>query len=151
MFNILALNFWQGLLCVLFIFTCALLIVVILLQRGRGGGLAGAFGGAGGHSAFGTKTGDVFTWVTVGLAVLFLLLAVIANKVYEPFQVVQAPPVVEGISVEEGGSLDTEQEVIDDGVEQGASEDASSGEPAAPAPAPSDSEGPSEQTTGAGP
>ena len=31
------------------------LIVVILLQRGRGGGLAGAFGGMGGQSAFGTK------------------------------------------------------------------------------------------------
>src|SRR5690606_8099880 len=45
------------------------LMIVILLQRGRGGGLAGAFGGLGGQSAFGTKAGDVFTKITIGLAV----------------------------------------------------------------------------------
>ena len=33
-----------------------ILIVLILLQRGRGGGLAGAFGGAGGSSALGEPT-----------------------------------------------------------------------------------------------
>ena len=52
----------------LVIVICAFLILVILLQRGRGGGLAGAFGGAGGSSAFGAKTGDVFTWITVVVA-----------------------------------------------------------------------------------
>jgi preprotein translocase subunit SecG len=55
--------------------TCFLLIFIILLQRGRGGGLAGAFGGAGGQSALGTKAGDVFTRITVGLAVFWVLLA----------------------------------------------------------------------------
>ncbi len=55
--------------------TCFLLIFIILLQRGRGGGLAGAFGGAGGQSALGTKAGDVFTKITVGLAVFWVLLA----------------------------------------------------------------------------
>lgn len=35
------------------------LILIILVQRGRGGGLAGALGGMGGQSAFGTKAGDV--------------------------------------------------------------------------------------------
>ena len=52
-----------------------LLMVIILLQRGRGGGLAGAFGGLGGQSAFGTKAGDVFTKITVVLAVLWVALA----------------------------------------------------------------------------
>lgn len=51
------------------------LIFVILLQRGRGGGLAGALGGMGGQSAFGTKAGDVFTKITVGLAVIWVVLA----------------------------------------------------------------------------
>lgn len=69
---------------IVFCIVCVLLIVVILLQRGRGGGLAGAFGGAGGHSAFGAKTGDVFTWVTVALTGVFLLLAIVANFVFEP-------------------------------------------------------------------
>ena len=54
---------------------CLLLIFIILLQRGRGGGLAGAFGGAGGQSALGTKAGDVFTKITVGLAVFWVFLA----------------------------------------------------------------------------
>ena len=42
-----------------------------------GGGLAGAFGSGGGStSAFGTKTGDVFTTVTVVAFVLFMLLSI---------------------------------------------------------------------------
>jgi preprotein translocase subunit SecG len=56
-----------------------LLIFVILLQRGRGGGLAGAFGGAGGQSAFGTKAGDVFTRITIGIAVVWVTLAVLTS------------------------------------------------------------------------
>lgn len=55
--------------------TSLLLIFIILLQRGRGGGLAGAFGGAGGQSALGTKAGDVFTKITVGLAIFWVFLA----------------------------------------------------------------------------
>ena len=51
-------------LATLFVLVCILLIVVILLQKGRGGGLGAAFGGLG-SSAFGTRTGDVFTWVTI--------------------------------------------------------------------------------------
>ncbi|NNJ24473.1 preprotein translocase subunit SecG [Alienimonas chondri] len=51
------------------------LILIILLQRGRGGGLAGAFGGAGGQSALGTRAGDVFTKITIGLAVAWIVLA----------------------------------------------------------------------------
>ena len=50
------------------------LIGLILLQRGRGGGLAGAFGGMGGQSAFGTKAGDVFTRITIGVATAWIVL-----------------------------------------------------------------------------
>lgn len=52
----------------------ALLIFIILLQRGRGGGLAGALGGMGGQSAFGTKAGDMFTRITVVLALIWIVL-----------------------------------------------------------------------------
>src|SRR6516165_5357187 len=51
------------------------LMFVILLQRGRGGGLAGAFGGLGGQSAFGTKAGDVFTVITVVTVIIWVILA----------------------------------------------------------------------------
>ncbi len=50
------------------------MILLILIQRGKGGGLAGAFGGMGGQSAFGTKAGDTFTRITVVTAVLWFLL-----------------------------------------------------------------------------
>ena len=60
-----------------------LLILIILLQRGRGGGLAGAFGGLGGQSAFGTKAGDVFTKITVVLAAIWVLLAGASIKALE--------------------------------------------------------------------
>jgi preprotein translocase subunit SecG len=53
------------------------LIGIILIQRGKGGGLAGAFGGMGGSSAFGTKTGDVFTKITVGVAIAWILLSML--------------------------------------------------------------------------
>ena len=65
-------------LAVLFVIICLLLIIVILLQKGRGAGLGGAFG------AFGTRTGDVFTWVTIILVGVFLLLAVVATRVFTP-------------------------------------------------------------------
>ncbi len=60
---------------VLLLFLGMFLMIVVLLQRGRGGGLAGAFGGAGGQSAFGTKAGDVFTKITVVIAVAWVLVA----------------------------------------------------------------------------
>lgn len=54
--------------------TSFFLIVVVLLQRGKGGGLVGALGGSGGQSAFGTKFGDRLMWVTYGVAVFWMLL-----------------------------------------------------------------------------
>jgi len=53
------------------------LICLVLIQRGKGGGLAGAFGGAGGSSAFGTKAGDTFTRITVVTAAIWILLAML--------------------------------------------------------------------------
>lgn len=52
------------------------LIVLILVQRGKGGGLAGALGGMGGQSAFGTKAGDLFTRITVGVAFVWIVVCV---------------------------------------------------------------------------
>jgi preprotein translocase subunit SecG len=72
-------------LTILFMLIAVFLVLVILVQRGRGGGLSGAFGSGGGSSsAFGTKTGDVFTTVTVVLFVVFMLLAVWLNQKFQP-------------------------------------------------------------------
>ena len=67
--------FWSYASVTMLMVTGLFLIFIILLQRGRGGGLAGAFGGAGGSSALGTKAGDIFTKITIGLAVFWVFLA----------------------------------------------------------------------------
>src|SRR5438067_9400859 len=59
----------------------AFLILLILIQRGKGGGLAGAFGGAGGSSAFGSRAGDTFTRVTIIVAAVWILLVMILIKI----------------------------------------------------------------------
>jgi preprotein translocase subunit SecG len=60
--------------------TSLFLILLVLVQRGRGGGLAGALGGPGGQSAFGTKAGDTFTWITAGTALVWIFLSMSAIK-----------------------------------------------------------------------
>jgi preprotein translocase subunit SecG len=75
---------------ILFLIICVFLILLILIQKGRGGGLASAFGGAGGNTAFGSKTGDVLTWATSIVFGIFLLLAVALNLLAN--QVGNAPP-----------------------------------------------------------
>jgi preprotein translocase subunit SecG len=62
-----------------FMFVALFLVLVVLIQRGRGGGLAGAFGGGGAQTAFGAKTGDVLTWVTAATFGIFLVLCVSLN------------------------------------------------------------------------
>jgi preprotein translocase subunit SecG len=60
------------------------LILLILIQRGKGGGLAGAFGGAGGSSAFGSRAGDAFTRITIYVAAVWILLIMITIKMIQP-------------------------------------------------------------------
>ena len=60
--------------------TAVFLILLVLVQRGKGGGLAGAFGGMGGQSAFGTKAGDTFTRITIGVAAAWILLCILGVK-----------------------------------------------------------------------
>jgi preprotein translocase subunit SecG len=73
-----------GFLNVVIVILTLFLIVLILIQRGKGGGLAGAFGGMGGSSAFGARTGDVFTKVTVWVAFawigLSMFMVVLTNR-----------------------------------------------------------------------
>jgi preprotein translocase subunit SecG len=70
------------------------MILLILIQRGKGGGLAGALGGAAGSSAFGTRAGDQFTKVTVWTALLWILLIMWAIKLpgCQPSEKAPAPP-----------------------------------------------------------
>ena len=57
------------------------MVLLILIQKGRGGGLSSAFGGSGGNTAFGNKTGDVLTWTTAVVFGIFIVIAVVLNLV----------------------------------------------------------------------
>ncbi len=66
--------------CLVLLGFAVFLILLVLVQRGKGGGLSGAFGGMGGQSAFGTKAGDTFTRITVVTATLWIVSCIIAAK-----------------------------------------------------------------------
>lgn len=53
------------------------LILLVLIQRGKGGGLIGALGGTGGSSPFGSRAGDQFTRLTIYLACIWLFLTML--------------------------------------------------------------------------
>jgi preprotein translocase subunit SecG len=71
----------RALLYLVLFFLALILIILVLIQRGKGGGLAGALGGMGGQSAFGTKAGDLFTKITIGVVVVWIVMCLIAVKI----------------------------------------------------------------------
>ncbi len=73
----LAISPTVSLLAILFAAVSLLMMLIILVQKPKGGGLSGAFGGAGGNEgAFvGAKVGDFLTVVTASCFILFVLLA----------------------------------------------------------------------------
>jgi preprotein translocase subunit SecG len=69
-----------GALIVLHVFLCLFLVLLILLQNDKGGGLAGAFGGMGGSAAFtGSSTATFLTKITWGLAAVSFALILALN------------------------------------------------------------------------
>ena len=82
-FPLLAFGF-MSVVAVFFVFCALALILIILVQKGKGGGLSGAFGGGMASGILGSKTGDFLTWVTIVLVGVFLTLAVVMAKYYKP-------------------------------------------------------------------
>ena len=83
-FPLLAVGFIMKVVAVLFLLCSVVLILLILIQKGRGGGLSSAFGGGMASGILGSKTGDFLTWVTIILVGIFLSLAVVMAKYYKP-------------------------------------------------------------------
>jgi preprotein translocase subunit SecG len=59
------------------------LILLVLIQRGKGGGLVGALSGVGGSSPFGSRAGDTFTRVTIYTACIWLLLTMVQVRLIQ--------------------------------------------------------------------
>ena len=80
----------RAVLFVIFVIDSILLVIAVLLQSGRGGGLAGALGGIGGaDSALGVRAASQIEKATGVLAAIFMVIAVImafiaTGKVPEP-------------------------------------------------------------------
>jgi preprotein translocase subunit SecG len=59
------------------------LILLVLIQRGKGGGLVGALSGVGGSSPFGSRAGDAFTRITIYVAAVWLLLTMLQVRIIQ--------------------------------------------------------------------
>jgi preprotein translocase subunit SecG len=61
-------------LTVVHVMVCLVLIVVVLLQRGKGAEIGAVFGGGAGSTVFGSRgAGNFLTKLTTGAAVIFML------------------------------------------------------------------------------
>jgi len=65
------------LITILHVIVCLVLIAVVLLQTGKRADLAGAFGGGGSQTAFGTRGAATFlSKATTGFAIMFMLTSI---------------------------------------------------------------------------
>ncbi len=65
------------LLKILHVFVCVVLMLVVLLQQGRGGGLGAAFGGGAASQVFGGRgAGNILTRATAVCAAIFMLTSI---------------------------------------------------------------------------
>ena len=70
------------LLVTLYVLVCGLLIITILLQQGKGGDIANAFGGGSSQAVFGARSGaTLLTRATTVLAALFIIGALVLTIV----------------------------------------------------------------------
>ncbi|MBK0402950.1 preprotein translocase subunit SecG [Adhaeribacter sp. BT258] len=64
------------------IFVCVLLVLVVLAQNSKGGGLSGQFGGAGASQLMGVKrTGDLLEKLTWGFAITLVVLTLATHTI----------------------------------------------------------------------
>jgi len=64
----------QYLMTFAYVVVCLVLLMAILLQQGKGGDIAAAFGGSGSQTAFGARAGaTLLTRITTVTAVLFMI------------------------------------------------------------------------------
>jgi len=82
--SVLAAGLVMNVIAVLFLLCSAILILVVLIQKGKGGGLSSAFAGGMASGILGSKTGDVLTWITIGVVGFFLLTALVLDKWWRP-------------------------------------------------------------------
>ncbi len=105
-------GFITGTILVLFVFVSLFLILLVMIQTGKGG-MGGVLGGGASQSVFGSSTADVLTKATRVAGLLFLALSLILSFLFAktsgynttPVSDIAAPPAVEGTE-NQGGTTD---------------------------------------------
>jgi len=87
---------------VLFVISCVAMILVILLQAGKGQGLAGAFGGAASGAVFGGRGAATFlSRATSILAVAYMVLCLLISILYKSENETQRQSLIQQQAAEE--------------------------------------------------
>ena len=120
-FSFLAISFFLKAMAFIWLLCALALIFIILIQKGKGGGLSGAFGGGMASSVLGANAKKPLTWFTIGLVSFFLLIAVLLARFYKP-------------SISETGITEPATQTQPTGEEQSAVPAADIEQPTVPAP-----------------
>jgi preprotein translocase subunit SecG len=133
-----------NILLIIFIPVCILLILMVLLQAGKGGGLSGAFGGMGANQPFlGSRgTASFLSKFTVYLAIGFMTLSLILSIFLGTSRSIrvkeEVPAAVETQGTETGGTATQKPITIPAGkTTKPQTLPSSTGTPKTPAPSPS--------------
>ncbi len=82
---------------ILHVLACIALILIVLLQAGKGADIGASMGGAGGQALFGTTGATtVLSKVTTGIAIVFMLTSLFLA--YSSGKVKEAPSVMEEVA-----------------------------------------------------
>ena len=108
-FPLLAVGLIMKMVAVLFVICSVVLILIVLIQKGKGGGLSAALGGGMASGILGSKTGDFLTWVTIVLVSVFLTV-----QQEQPTDVGQSTP-VEGTGAATGDANSGKDAALPDG------------------------------------
>ena len=119
----------QTVLMILHVLVCLVLILVVLLQRGKGSDIGAALGGGGSNTVFGGRgAGNFLTKMTTGAAITFMLtslsLAYLSNQ--EQDLLIFDDEVIEESTDEP--SADALEEIDIDATNQAGEQDASADE-----------------------
>ncbi|MDR3113021.1 MAG: preprotein translocase subunit SecG [Endomicrobium sp.] len=82
LYNFQTMNIIYALFQAVHYFVCAGLIIVVLLQAGKSGGMAGIFGGGGSDQIFNAPSGMAFIKkLTIAMAVIFMITSVLLTRI----------------------------------------------------------------------
>ena len=100
-------GFWLGALAVILFCLSLFLVFIIMIQRGKGGGIAGSLTGTA-QSAFGARGGDTLMWITIAFTGVWIFLSCVTIYSYS------SPKDADQTQQDEGGASESDTASSDD-------------------------------------